>query len=108
MDDVPSIGFNGFKKKYKVSIRQYTRYKGYWVETKIIFSGKDAVYLYKLIKIQRFDWSLLKFDERSLSLSRFDLCFSRPNDLNQTIVNHAKPEPDKYSYFKCFRWYCFL
>ena len=24
MDDVPSIGFHGFKKKYKVFIRQYT------------------------------------------------------------------------------------
>ena len=50
MDDVPSIGFHGFKKKYKVSIPQYT--KGYWVGTKIIFSGKDAVYFYKLIKAQ--------------------------------------------------------
>ena len=24
MDDVPSIGYHGFKKKYKVSIHQYT------------------------------------------------------------------------------------
>ena len=51
MDYVPSIGFHGFKKKYKVSIRQYT--KGYWVGTKIIFSGKNAAYLYKLIKTQK-------------------------------------------------------
>ena len=51
MDDVPSIGFHGFKKKYKVSIPQYT--KGYWVGTKIIFSGKNAAYLYKLIKTQK-------------------------------------------------------
>ena len=28
IDDVPSIGFHGFKKKYKVSIRQYTGSKG--------------------------------------------------------------------------------
>jgi len=84
MDDVPSIGFHGFKKKYKVSIRQYTGSKGYWVGTKIIFSGKDAAYFYKLIKTQRFDWGLLKFDEHSLSLGRIDLCFSRPNDLNHT------------------------
>ena len=80
MDDVPSIGFHGFKKKYKVSIPQYT--KGYWVGTKIIFSGKNAAYLYKLIKTQRFDWSLLKFDEGSLSLGRIDLCFSGLNDFN--------------------------
>ena len=51
MDYVPSIGFHGFKKKYKVSIPQYT--KGYWVGTKIIFSGKNAAYLYKLIKTQK-------------------------------------------------------
>jgi len=29
IDDVPSIGFHGLKKKYKVSIRQYTGSKGY-------------------------------------------------------------------------------
>ena len=84
MTDVSSIGFHGLKKKYKVSIRQYTGSKGYWVGTKIIFSGKDAVYFYKLIKTQRLDWGLLKFDEHSLSLGRIDLCFSRPNDLNHT------------------------
>ena len=84
IDDVPSIGFHGFKKKYKVSIRQYTGSKGYWVGTKIIFSGKNAAYLYKLIKTQRFDWNLLKFDEGSLSLGRIDLCFSRPYDLSDT------------------------
>ena len=50
MDDVPSIGFHGLKKRYKVSIRQYTGSKGYWVGTKIIFSGKDAAYFYKLVK----------------------------------------------------------
>ena len=67
MDDVPSIGFHGLKKRYKVSIRQYTdrqytESKGYWVGTKIIFSGKDAAYfykLYKLVKTQRFDKGLI-------------------------------------------------
>jgi hypothetical protein len=84
MDDVPSIGFHGFKKRYKVSIRQYTGSKGYWVGTKIIFSGKDAAYFYKLVKTQRFDWDLLKFNQHSLNLGRIDLCFSHPNDLNHT------------------------
>ena len=41
IDDVPSVGFHGFKKKYKVSIRQYTGSKGYWIGTKIIFSGRN-------------------------------------------------------------------
>lgn len=84
MDDVPRIRYSGLNKKYKVSIRQYTGSKGYWVGTKIIFSGKDAAYFYKLIKTQRFDWGILKFDEHSLSLGRIDLYFSRPNDLNHT------------------------
>jgi hypothetical protein len=84
IDDVPSIGFHGFKKKYKVSILQYTGSKGYWVGTKIIFSGKNAAYFYKLIQTQRFDWDLLKFDQKTLSLGRIDLCFSRPNDWSHT------------------------
>lgn len=40
IDDKPCISYHGFKKKYKVSIRQYTRSKGYWVGTQIIFSEK--------------------------------------------------------------------
>ena len=84
IDDVPTIGFHGLKKKYKVSIRQYTGSKGYWVGTMIIFSGKNAAYFYKLIETQRFDWGLLKFDQQTLSLGRIDLYFSRPNDLNHT------------------------
>ena len=84
IDDVPSIGFHGFKKKYKVSIRQYTGSKGYWVGTQIIFSGKNAAYFYKIIQTQRFNWDLLKFDQQTLSLGRIDLCFSLPNELSHT------------------------
>ena len=82
IDDIPSVGFHGFKKRYKVSIRQYTGSKGYWVGTKIIFSGKNAAYFYKLIQTQKFNWDLLKFEEHTLTLGRIDLCFSRPNDAN--------------------------
>jgi len=84
IDDVPSIGYHGLKKKYKVSIRQYTGSKGYWIGTRIIFSGKNASYFYKLLKTGKFDWSLLKFEEHILSLGRIDLCFSRPNDWSHT------------------------
>ena len=61
------------KKKYKISVGQYRGFKGYWVGTQIIFSGKDAAHFYKLIKTEKFDWNPLKFDEHSLSLSRIDL-----------------------------------
>ena len=84
IDDVPDISFDGFRKMYKVSIRQYTGLKGYWTGTKITFSGKNANYFYKLIKTHNFDWSLLKFEKRTLSLGRIDLCFSRPNDWSHT------------------------
>ena len=84
IDDELRIGFHGFRKKYKVSIHQYTGSKGYWIGTKIIFSGKNASYFYKLLKTRIFDWSLLKFDEHNLSLGRIDLCFSRPNDWSYT------------------------
>lgn len=87
IDDVPSIGFHDLRKKYKVSIRQYRGSKGYWVGTKIIFSGKNAAYFYKLIKTQRFDWGLLKFDQHTLSLGRIDLCFSRPNDFRSKLFD---------------------
>jgi len=76
IDDVPSIGYHGFKKKYKVSIHQYTGSKGYWIGTRIIFSGKNASYFYKLLKTGK--------EEHILSLGRIDLCFSRPNDWSHT------------------------
>jgi hypothetical protein len=84
INDEPKIGFDGLKKKYKVSVRQYTGSKSYWIGTQIIFSGKNAGYFYKLIKTQNFDWSILKFGQQTLRLGRIDLCFSRPNGLNHT------------------------
>ena len=84
VDDIPKVSFHGLKKKYKVSIRQYTGCKSYWIGTRVIWSGKDAAYFYKLLKTDKFDWSLLKFDGHRLSLGRIDLYFSRPNDLNHT------------------------
>jgi hypothetical protein len=79
------IGFHGFKKKYKVSVRYYTGSKSYWVRTQIISSRKDAAHFYKLIKTQKFDWKILMVDQHTLSLGRIDLCFSRTNGSNDTI-----------------------
>ena len=84
IDNVPKIGFYGLKKKYKVSIRQYTGSKSYWVGTQVIFSGKDAAYFYKLIKTEKLDWNILKFNRHSLNLGRIDLYFSRLNDSGHT------------------------
>ena len=84
MDDKPEIWFHGFQKRYKVSIHQYTGSEGYWIGTKIIFSGKNTSYLYKLLKTGNFDWSVLKLGRDNLSLGRIDLCFSRLNDWSHT------------------------
>jgi hypothetical protein len=85
IDGEPNISYHGFKKKYKISIRQYTGSKGYWVGTQIIFSGKDAAHCYNLIKTQKFDWKILMMDQHTLSLGRIDLCFFRTNGPNDTI-----------------------
>ena len=76
IDDEPGIGFHGFRKRYKVSIHQYRGSKDYLIGTKIIFSGKNASYFYKLLKTGKFDWSVLKLGQHNLSLGRIDLCFS--------------------------------
>ena len=80
INDESRIGYSGLRNKYHVSLRQYT--KNNWVGTQIIFPGENAVYFYKLLKTQKFDWSIFKLDQRSLSLGRIDLCFSRTNDSN--------------------------
>jgi len=48
INGVPGIRSHGFRKKYKVSIHQSTGSKGYWIGTKIIFSGENASYFSKL------------------------------------------------------------
>lgn len=85
IDGEPGIGFHGLKKKYKVSIRQFTGSKGYWVGTQIIFSGRDAAHCYNLIKTQKFDWKILMIDQYTLSLGRIDLYFSRTNGSSDTV-----------------------
>ena len=84
VNDVPMIGYHGLKKKHKVSIRQHTKSKGNWVGTQIIFSGEDAAHFYTLIKTRKFDCNILRVGQHNLSLGRIDLCFSRPNGLNNT------------------------
>ena len=85
MDGKPNMSYHGFKKKYKVSIRQYSGSKSHWVGTQIIFSGKDAAHCYNLIKTQKIGWETLMVDGHTLSLGRIDLYFCRTNGFNDTI-----------------------
>ena len=69
------MGSNG-KEKYLINnnIKYYQYYpknKNYWIGTQVIVSGKNTVYLYSSIKLQRFNWSI--FGLRHISLGRFDL-----------------------------------
>jgi len=75
--------FHDSKNRYVVSFRQKTK-KSHWQGYKIIFSSKNAAYFYNLIKTQRFDWSKFQIDNATLSLSRFDLCYDRPNHSTHT------------------------
>ena len=79
-DEKPKTTFSTFRNKYQVSFRQYNykpELKSFSVGTKMIFSGKNAAQFYKLIQTQRFDWSIFDFDQDTVSLSRFDLCYLR-------------------------------
>lgn len=101
------------KKKYKVSIRQYSGLTSHWTGTKIIFSAKDMSYFYKLIKTQKLDWSLFQFDQQTLGLVLINLCFSELDNLNQTtklfdeflvnlnsqMQNHTNTRQKKLQYF---------
>lgn len=53
-------------------------------ELRLFSLRKNAAYFYKLIKIQKFNWGILKFNQYTLSLARINLCFSRPNYFNNT------------------------
>ena len=81
----PKMSYHGFKKNYKVSIRQYTESKGHWVGTQIIFSGKDAAHCYNLIKTKKIGWETLMMGRYTLSLGRIDLYFSRTNNFSDTV-----------------------
>jgi len=73
------------RNQFKVSFRQYDynpESKKYWTGTKVIFSGKNASYLYRIIKAQKFDWNI--FDLRYTSLSRFDLYYLRKSQISET------------------------
>jgi len=100
IDGKPEIQFHGLRKKYKVYIHQYMGSKGYWIGTKITFSGKNANYFYNLLKNQNFDWSLLKLKEHNLSLGRIDLCFSLMNNFSLTSKSFDKFLVDSRSHIQ--------
>ena len=64
MDDQDSIQFYNPRNNYNVSLRHYNNN---WVGTQIIFSRKNAVYFYRLIKAQKFDWKILRVDKHNLT-----------------------------------------
>ena len=45
----------------------------YWSGTKLIFSGENGAYFYKLVQQKKVNWKILKLG--SLTLSRFDVYY---------------------------------
>ena len=82
MSDGSRIAYSGFRNKYRVSLREY--YEKAWFGTRIIFSGSNTAYFYKLIKTQKLNWKIFKVDHCTLSLGRIDICFCRGNDPEHT------------------------
>lgn len=72
--------------KFQVFFRQYDynpEFKSYEVGTKICFSGDNAAYFYKSIKIQPLNLDI--FDFQSISLARFNVnCLTELKTSNQT------------------------
>jgi hypothetical protein len=70
--------YSNTSNKYSVLIEKYDS-NFHWVGILLKFSGDNAKQFFKLIKLRKVDWKIFKKD--SISLSRFDLCYFRPNDL---------------------------
>jgi len=59
----------------------------YWSGTKLIFSGENGTYFYKLIQQKKVNWKILKLG--SLNLSRFDVYyFEKINDSDESSVKY--------------------
>lgn len=59
----------------------------YWSGTKLIFSGENGTYFYKLIRQKKVNWKILKLG--SPNLSRFDLYyFEKINDSDESSVKY--------------------
>lgn len=66
------------RNKHRLLIEKYdSKFK--WVGILIKFLGDNAKQFFKFIKLQKVDWEIFK--KNSVSLSRFDLCYFRTNDL---------------------------
>ena len=68
--------FSNSKNKYQVYFRAYKYSDIYWDGIKIDFSGRNGYQFYNLIAANQINWEILNH-EKSLRLSRLDLCYTR-------------------------------
>jgi hypothetical protein len=68
--------FSNSKNKYQVYFRAYKYSDIYWDGIKIDFSGRNGYPFYNLIAANQINWEILNH-EKSLRLSRLDLCYTR-------------------------------
>ena len=78
--DESKIGFRFFESASLRDMSKNHSSAGWFLD----ISKNSLSHINYIIKTQKFDWSLLKFDQHTLSLGRIDLYFSRLNDFNHT------------------------
>ena len=74
-----------FENKFNVLFVQTCL--NYWSGTKLIFSGENGAYFYKLVQQKKVNWKILKLG--SLTLSRFDVYyFEKIYDSDESSVKY--------------------
>ena len=77
--------FSNQKKKYQVYFRAYKYSDIYWDGIKIDFSGRNGHQFYNLIATNKVNWKIFNH-EKSLRLSRLDLCYIHKKTDNKINV----------------------
>ena len=70
------------QKQFKVFLKQHEynpETKSSWVGTKIDFSGKNDIQIYKAMRAQKFDWNILKL--KNASLGRIYIYYFRQSEV---------------------------
>ena len=76
LDGKEKVLVNNPNNKYHAYLRAYRYSDIYWDGIKIDFSGQNGHHFYKLIVMNQVNWEIFSYN-RSLTLSRLDLCYSR-------------------------------
>ena len=74
------------RNKYHLVIEKYHS-KFHWFGILLKFSGDNSKQFFKLIKLKKVDWKKFHKINQKINLSRFDLCYLRPNDFSDNTFS---------------------